>query len=86
MTASQIWKKILVSHRFLWFSFHISRHSVLVWMAILDRLPTKDRLLARGMNIDDTCVIDALTWELDLEWTVKYYNGKSLIALILRLV
>ncbi|KAL4388735.1 hypothetical protein GQ457_09G011660 [Hibiscus cannabinus] len=28
---------------------------------------------------------DVLTWELELEWAVKYYKGKSLIALILRL-
>ncbi|XP_039067636.1 uncharacterized protein LOC120213607 [Hibiscus syriacus] len=41
-----IWKKII------WFPLHISKHGLISWMALLDRLPTKDRLLRMGLIND----------------------------------
>ncbi|XP_039031706.1 uncharacterized protein LOC120166515 [Hibiscus syriacus] len=47
------WKKHLV-----WFPGRIPKHSIIVWMAILNRLPTRARLLSMGLNIEnDMCLM-----------------------------
>ncbi|XP_039004056.1 uncharacterized protein LOC120131001 [Hibiscus syriacus] len=38
------WKKLL------WFPLHIPKHSMISWMIILDRLPTRDRLFRMGIS------------------------------------
>ncbi|KAH1131185.1 hypothetical protein J1N35_002563 [Gossypium stocksii] len=38
-----------------WFQMHIPNHSLIDWMALLDRLPTKQRLASRGLNIKSSC-------------------------------
>ncbi|XP_039041120.1 uncharacterized protein LOC120179648 [Hibiscus syriacus] len=43
-------------HKLIWFPLHISKYSIITWMAFLDRLPTKDRLIRMRFNIDDKCV------------------------------
>ncbi|XP_039032023.1 uncharacterized protein LOC120166937 [Hibiscus syriacus] len=43
-------------HKLIWFPLHIPKHSMIAWMTLLDRLPTKDRLKHMGLNIDDKCV------------------------------
>lgn len=58
LTKSGIWNGIrskeekVPRSKLLWFPFHIPKYSIVAWMAILNRLPTKDRLLATGMQID----------------------------------
>ncbi|XP_038998866.1 uncharacterized protein LOC120124224 [Hibiscus syriacus] len=42
-------------HRLIWFPAHIPKFSLVSWMVILDRLPTKDRLVRFGLDIDNVC-------------------------------
>ena len=62
-TIAEVWqeirpKKERVSwHKLLWSSLNIPKHAVVVWMAILNRLPTKDRLIAWGMEINGICCL-----------------------------
>ncbi|XP_039022010.1 uncharacterized protein LOC120154283 [Hibiscus syriacus] len=44
-------------HKLIWFPMHIPKHSLIVWMALQDRLPTRDRLQRMGISIDSVCVI-----------------------------
>lgn len=42
----------------VWCSYGIPRHSFLTWLVMLDRCPTKDRLLRWGINgIDPVCLL-----------------------------
>ncbi|KAG2315956.1 hypothetical protein Bca52824_019078 [Brassica carinata] len=41
----------------IWFKEEIPRCSFVAWMAILSRLPTKDRLSSWGMNVQVQCVL-----------------------------
>ena len=40
----------------IWFSLNIPRHSFIGWLAILNKLPTKERMLKWGFNVDGNCV------------------------------
>ncbi|XP_039055414.1 uncharacterized protein LOC120198103 [Hibiscus syriacus] len=40
----------------IWFPLHVPRMSIVAWMAVLNRLPTKDRLNNMGMKLDGGCV------------------------------
>ncbi|XP_039002771.1 uncharacterized protein LOC120129314 [Hibiscus syriacus] len=42
-------------HKVVWFPMHIPKHSFIAWMAILNRLPTADRLIQMGIGVDDKC-------------------------------
>ncbi|XP_039008452.1 uncharacterized protein LOC120136511 [Hibiscus syriacus] len=44
-------------HNLIWFPLHIPKHSMIAWMAILDRLPTKVRLQHMGIVTDGLCVL-----------------------------
>ncbi|KAE8690667.1 putative aldo-keto reductase 2-like [Hibiscus syriacus] len=39
-------------HRLIWFPAHVPKFSLIMWMSILDRLPTKDRLARFEMVVD----------------------------------
>ncbi|KAL4335701.1 hypothetical protein GQ457_07G005570 [Hibiscus cannabinus] len=58
---SWIWNNIRDSkpkvhwHKLLWFPLHIPKHSIIAWMAVLDRLPSKDRLSCMGITTDTSC-------------------------------
>ena len=41
----------------IWFKENIPRNSFLAWIALLRRLPTKDRLLLWGLNVSGGCVL-----------------------------
>ncbi|KAE8675100.1 hypothetical protein F3Y22_tig00111693pilonHSYRG00046 [Hibiscus syriacus] len=43
-------------HRLIWYPLHIPKHSLISWMALLDRLPTRDRLRRMGLCSDSICV------------------------------
>lgn len=45
------WAKIV------WFSHGIPRHSFLTWLVLLDRCPTRDRLIRWGLNVDPNCLL-----------------------------
>ncbi|KAE8700677.1 GDSL esterase/lipase APG [Hibiscus syriacus] len=44
-------------HKLIWFPFYIPKFNIITWMALLNRLPTKDRLIRMGFEIDDKCVL-----------------------------
>ena len=56
-SAAAVWKEIrprkekITWHRLLWSPFVVPKHAVITWMAILNRLPTKDRLRSWGIDI-----------------------------------
>ena len=39
----------------VWSSLFIPKHAMITWMAILDRLPTMDRLLTWGITVEGSC-------------------------------
>ncbi|KAL1209614.1 putative ribonuclease H protein [Cardamine amara subsp. amara] len=41
----------------VWFKEGVPRYSFIHWLALLDRLPTRDRLRSWGMNVPATCVL-----------------------------
>ncbi|XP_039070165.1 uncharacterized protein LOC120216981 [Hibiscus syriacus] len=36
-------------HQLIWFPMHVPKHSLIAWMALLDRLPTRDHLKRMGI-------------------------------------
>ncbi|XP_039009389.1 uncharacterized protein LOC120137799 [Hibiscus syriacus] len=62
-TTRAIWDEIRVKrdkvtwHNLIWFPLHIPKHSMIAWMTILDRLPTKNRLQQMGIITDGWCVL-----------------------------
>ena len=42
-------------HRLLWTSLIIPKHVIVAWMAMLNRLPTMDRMIAWGLEVDGVC-------------------------------
>ena len=44
-------------HRLVWCNFHIPRHSMISWLAILDRLPTRYRMNSLGVLTSMDCVL-----------------------------
>ncbi|KAE8682586.1 Myosin-17 [Hibiscus syriacus] len=47
----------------IWFPLHNPKHSMIAWMAILDRLPTKIKLQHMGIATDGLCVLCKETQE-----------------------
>ncbi|XP_039010226.1 uncharacterized protein LOC120138908 [Hibiscus syriacus] len=43
--------------RIIWFPMHTPKHAIIAWLAVLDRLHTKDRLLKMNIMVDPVCVI-----------------------------
>lgn len=41
----------------VWFKEHVPRFSFITWLAMLKRLPTRDRLRRWGMNTPTSCVL-----------------------------
>ncbi|KAL4278467.1 hypothetical protein GQ457_03G009500 [Hibiscus cannabinus] len=60
--TSWLWKQVREQrdkvpwHRLIWFSSHTPKHSIITWMALLDRLPTKSRLMRMGIIHEDICL------------------------------
>ncbi|XP_039039775.1 uncharacterized protein LOC120177849 [Hibiscus syriacus] len=70
LNARRIWENMCVKEpkvpwqRLVWFPGRIPKHSIIVWMAILNRLPTRVRLQKMGLNIDDVnCLLCGLEAE-----------------------
>ena len=62
-SIAEVWRVIrprkekVLWHRLLWGTLTIPKHSVIAWMAILNRLPTLDRLISWGMEINGICYL-----------------------------
>ena len=60
-SAAAVWKELRQRQnkvpwaRFLWGSMAIPKHSFITWMALLNRLPTLDRLAAWGISVGGIC-------------------------------
>ena len=45
-------------HRFVWYTKHIPKHTLIAWMTILNKLPTKDRLSKWGIPlVSEQCLL-----------------------------
>ena len=44
-------------HKLVWAAFIVPKHAIVAWMAILNRLPTKDRVKSWGLEVDGRCVL-----------------------------
>ncbi|XP_038998816.1 uncharacterized protein LOC120124149 [Hibiscus syriacus] len=68
LTIREIWQEIRINgekvpwQSLIWFPLHIPKHSMIAWMALLDRLPTRYRLQRMGILTAGNCVLcsDAL--------------------------
>ncbi|XP_039015373.1 uncharacterized protein LOC120145660 [Hibiscus syriacus] len=68
----------------VWFSGRIPKHNVIVWMAMLDRLPIRVRLLNMGLSIDDDkCLLCGLVPESIERPFFDYRFAKGLWAAVL---
>ena len=62
-SIAKVWKVIRIRkekvewHRLLWSSLTIPKHSVIVWMAILNRLLTLDWLISWGIETSGACCL-----------------------------
>ncbi|KAE8713050.1 hypothetical protein F3Y22_tig00110220pilonHSYRG00130 [Hibiscus syriacus] len=57
--ALEEWKvktPVVPWHKLLWFPLHVPKHAIIVWIAILDRLSTRDRLLRMNSVVDPSCL------------------------------
>ena len=61
--AAEVWSVIrprrekVVWHKLVWYHLTVPKHVFISWMAILDRLPTMDRLRTRGMEVGGVCAL-----------------------------
>ncbi|KAG7530872.1 Reverse transcriptase zinc-binding domain [Arabidopsis thaliana x Arabidopsis arenosa] len=68
----------------VWFKDHIPKHAFNMWIATLDRLPTKTRLSSWGLQIQDTCGLCSLSPEsrdhlfLSCDFALYLWNAVSL--------
>lgn len=44
-------------HKVIWYKEYIPRNSFISWLALLRRLPTRDRLRGWGLNVPEHCVL-----------------------------
>ncbi|KAG2321863.1 hypothetical protein Bca52824_015076 [Brassica carinata] len=44
-------------HKAIWFKEYIPRNSFMAWLALLRRLPTRDRLRSWGLTVPEQCVL-----------------------------
>lgn len=50
-------KPIVTWYREVWFSGGIPKHKFLTWLMVLNRSPTRDRLLQWGLQTDPSCLL-----------------------------
>ena len=59
--AATVWevlrpkKEKNVWHRLIWGSFVVPKHAFIAWMAVLNRLPTMDRMIKWGIELECCC-------------------------------
>ncbi|XP_010456900.1 PREDICTED: uncharacterized protein LOC104738422 [Camelina sativa] len=65
-------------HTIVWFSGGIPKHKFLTWLFVLDRCPTRDRLLNWGLQVDPSCMLctsmpesrDHIFFECPFSWSI----------------
>ena len=61
--AAAVWSSIrpkqekVAWHKLVWFSINVPKHSFISWMAILNRLLTRDGLREWGVQVEESCVL-----------------------------
>ncbi|KAE8677066.1 hypothetical protein F3Y22_tig00111550pilonHSYRG00032 [Hibiscus syriacus] len=92
LSTKQIWEDMLSMapkvawHHLVWFSGLIPNHFIILWMAILDRLPTRARLLRMGITIENVnCLFCNMIPETQSHIFFECDYAKSLWASILQL-
>ena len=61
--VAQVWKEIRIKkarvnwHKLIWTPFVMPKHALIALITIINRLPTKNRLKSRGLEIDGPCVL-----------------------------
>ena len=66
--AAEVWSVIrprrekVVWHKLVWYHLTVPKHAFIFWMAILDRLPTIDRLRAWGWKWMECVLCASRTW------------------------
>ncbi|XP_038996678.1 uncharacterized protein LOC120121390 [Hibiscus syriacus] len=92
LSTRQIWEDIrtmaqkVVWHHLVWFSGRIPKHNIILWMTILDTLPTQVRLLRMGLVVDnDRCLFCNLEPETRSHIFFECGYAKSLWTAILQL-
>ena len=59
--AAEVWSVIrpkkgkVTWHKLVWSTLNVPKHAFISWLAVLNRLPTKDRLRAWGIVTDGSC-------------------------------
>ena len=43
-------------HKLVWFHLNMQKHAFIAWLAMLNKLPTKDKLMAWEMETEGNCV------------------------------
>ncbi|XVE66529.1 hypothetical protein DITRI_Ditri08aG0086500 [Diplodiscus trichospermus] len=69
----------------LWTAPIIARHEIIVWLALLNRLSTKDRLIAWGIRVDDLCVLCSEKMETRDQLFFEFNYSKQIWKTILAL-
>ncbi|XP_039003143.1 uncharacterized protein LOC120129800 [Hibiscus syriacus] len=92
LNTRQTWEDLRIMtqmvgwHHLVWFFGRIPKHNIILWMAILDRLPTRMRLMRMGLVIEnDRCLFYDLVLETRNHIFFKCYYAKSLWKAILLL-
>ncbi|XP_039007845.1 uncharacterized protein LOC120135683 [Hibiscus syriacus] len=92
LSTRQIWEDLRIVapkvawHHLVWFSGRIPKHNIILWMAILDRLPTRVRLMRMGLVIEnDRCLFCDLVPETRNHIFFECDYAKSLWKAILLL-
>lgn len=57
-----VWQKVL------WRAPCVPKHSFITWMALLNRLPTMDRLISWGLNFNPVCKLCNQDSESNVFW------------------
>ncbi|KAE8688161.1 SPX domain-containing protein 1 [Hibiscus syriacus] len=61
--AKGIWEEVRTKHdkvpwkKLIWFPLHIPKFNIISWLAIHDRLPTRERFLRMGLTTTSQCIL-----------------------------
>ncbi|GAA0146436.1 reverse transcriptase [Lithospermum erythrorhizon] len=96
--ASGIWRSLRHQNqgptwaKLIWFRGHIPRHCFVAWTLCQERLPTKDKLISWGMDVDRKCLfcgdeesMNHLFSYLELQYVIVNYKGKSFVSRLRKL-
>ncbi|XP_039028330.1 uncharacterized protein LOC120162227 [Hibiscus syriacus] len=90
-STKEIWEEIrprdakVAWHKLLWYPLHVPKHSIISWMIILDRLPTKDIMQRFGLITNDLCMFCSEATETRNHLFAEYSKTASIWKSILQL-